>query len=109
GLLSETLVMLLGEFGRTPKLNNQPKQAPGRDHWAPCFFGLFAGAGVRGGQVIGKSDDIGAYPVTTPYSPDDIGATVYSLLGVEPESLIRDRLGRPAQLNHGTPIDALFA
>ena len=74
GLLDETLVMLLGEFGRTPKLSIQPgtkARSPGRDHWAPCFFGLFAGAGVRGGQVIGKSDKIGAYPATTPYTPDD--------------------------------------
>jgi len=105
GLWDDTFVMLLGEFGRTPKIN----AGAGRDHWASCFFGLFAGAGVRGGQVIGKSDDIGAYPVTMPYSPDDIGATVYRQLGLDPESLIRDRLGRPAQLNHGTPIDALFA
>src|SRR5262249_6381918 len=72
GLLDETLVVLLGEFGRTPKIVQT-----GRDHWAPCFSALFAGAGVRGGQVIGKSDKIGAYPTTPPYSPDDLGATVY--------------------------------
>jgi uncharacterized protein (DUF1501 family) len=58
------IVMMLGEFGRTPKINKNK----GRDHWGPCFFGLFAGAGVRGGQVIDKSDDIAAYPITTPYS-----------------------------------------
>ncbi|HEY3964711.1 MAG TPA: DUF1501 domain-containing protein [Planctomycetaceae bacterium] len=108
GLLDETLVMLLGEFGRTPKLNSTPRQAPGRDHWAPCFFGLFAGGGVRGGQVIGKSDDIGAYPVTMPYSPDDVGATVYSLLGVNPAAEVHDRLGRPVQLNRGSVIEPLF-
>jgi len=104
GLLDETLVMMLGEFGRTPKIN----AGAGRDHWGPCFFGLFAGAGVRGGQVIGKSDDIGAYPITTPYSPDDIGATVYHLLGIPPEAEIRDRLGRPAALNRGQVIAPLF-
>jgi hypothetical protein len=109
GLLDETLVMLLGEFGRAPKITKQaPSQAPGRDHWAPCFFGLFAGAGVRGGQVIGKSDKIGAYPATTPYSPDDIGATVYHLLGVDPASEVRDRQNRPVQLNRGEVIEALF-
>ncbi|MBS0263686.1 MAG: DUF1501 domain-containing protein [Planctomycetes bacterium] len=108
GLLEDTLVMMLGEFGRTPKLNSQPGQAPGRDHWAPCFFGLFAGAGVRGGQIIGKSDAIGAYPVTTPYSPDDIGATVYSLLGVDPYIEVHDRLQRPIQLNRGSIIEPLF-
>ena len=104
GKLDDTLVMMLGEFGRTPKLNS----GNGRDHWGPCFFGLFAGAGVRGGQVIGKSDPIGAYPVTTAYSPNDVGATVYHLLGIPPEAEVRDRLGRPVQLNRGTPIGPLF-
>jgi hypothetical protein len=109
GLLDETLVMMLGEFGRTPKISTQRgASSPGRDHWAPCFFGLFAGAGVRGGQVIGKSDKIGAYPVTTPYSPDDIGATVYQVLGVDPASEVRDRQDRPVQLNRGRAIEALF-
>jgi hypothetical protein len=109
GLLAETLVMMLGEFGRTPKISVQrPGQAPGRDHWAPCFFGLFAGAGVQGGQVIGKSDKIGAYPTTTPYTPDDVGATVYQVLGINPEVEVRDRLNRPVRLNRGTVIQSLF-
>jgi uncharacterized protein (DUF1501 family) len=103
GLLGQTLVVLLGEFGRTPRVINT-----GRDHWAPCFFGLFAGAGVRGGQVIGRSDRIGAYPVTTPFTPDDLGATVYHALGIEAEAEVRDRQGRPAQLNRGKVIQALF-
>jgi hypothetical protein len=105
GLLDETLVMMLGEFGRTPKITGA---SPGRDHWAPCFFGLFAGAGVRGGQVIGKSDKIGAYPTTTPYSPDDIGATVYHVLGVNPAVEVRDRQDRPVQLNRGQVVQNLF-
>jgi uncharacterized protein (DUF1501 family) len=109
GLLDETLVVMLGEFGRTPKIGTQPgSRSPGRDHWAPCFFGLFAGAGVRGGQVIGRSDKIGAYPATTPYSPDDVGATVYHVLGVDPASEVRDRQDRPVQLNRGEPMTALF-
>lgn len=103
GLLDQTLVLLLGEFGRTPKVVGS-----GRDHWAPCFFGLFAGAGVRGGQVIGKSDKIGAYPTTTPYVPDDVGATVYHALGVVPASEVRDRQGRPVQLNRGKVMEALY-
>ena len=107
-LFDETLVVMLGEFGRTPKLSSLNGQVPGRDHWAPCFFGLFAGAGVRGGQVIGRSDAIGAYPVTTSYSPNDVGATVYQLLGVDPASEVRDRLNRPVQLNRGTLIEPLF-
>jgi uncharacterized protein (DUF1501 family) len=104
GLLNETLVMMLGEFGRTPKINKDK----GRDHWGPCFFGVFAGAGVQGGQVIGKSDDIGAYPVTKAFSPDDVGATVYETLGIAPNSVVRDRLGRPVHLNSGTVIEELF-
>jgi uncharacterized protein (DUF1501 family) len=103
GLLDETMVVVMGEFGRTPKISNA-----GRDHWAPCFSGLFAGAGVRGGQVIGKSDKVSAYPLTTPYSPDDLGATVYSVLGVNHETELRDRLDRPVQLNRGQVIRPLF-
>src|SRR5262249_43265885 len=84
GQLEDTLVMMLGEFGRTPRVFAVNASAvPGRDHWAPCYFGVFAGAGVRGGQVIGRSDRIGAYPATTPYSPDDVGATVYHVLGID--------------------------
>src|SRR5262249_15357052 len=109
GLLDETLVVLLGEFGRTPKISTMPgARSPGRDHWAPCFFGLFAGAGVRGGQVIGRSDRIGAYPTTTPFSPDDIGATVYHMLGVDPAVEVRDRQSRPVRLNRGEVIQSLF-
>ncbi len=109
GLLETTLVMMLGEFGRAPKLTHfQGSKHPGRDHWAPCFFGLFAGAGARGGQVIGRSDKTGAYPATTPYSPDDIGATVYHVLGIDPASEVRDRQNRPAQLNRGAVMEALF-
>ncbi len=109
GLLAETLVVMLGEFGRAPKITTQPgARVPGRDHWAPCFFGVFAGAGVRGGQVIGKSDKIGAYPLTTPYTPDDVGATVYHTLGVDPAFEVRDRQNRPVRLNRGEVMHSLF-
>jgi hypothetical protein len=109
GMLDETLVLMLGEFGRMPKLSTQGNSKDvGRDHWAPCFFGLFAGAGVRGGMVLGKSDKIGAYPTTPPYSPDDLGATVYDVLGVDPAVEVRDRQDRPVQLNRGTVMKALF-
>ena len=105
GRLNETLVVMLGEFGRTPKINKNQ----GRDHWGPCFFGVFAGGGVRGGQVIGKSDEIGAYPVTKAFSPDDVGATIYKSLGIAPNSVVRDRLNRPVHLNSGTPIEELYS
>src|SRR5205085_7860081 len=92
GLLDDTLVMMLGEFGRTPKIGGQGN-AGGRDHWAPCFFGVFAGAGVHAGQVIGKSDKIGAYPASTPFSPDDLRATVYHVLGIDPATELRHKQG----------------
>ena len=82
GLLDETLVVMVGEFGRTPKLGGNvgtPSYVPdGRDHWAGVFFALFAGAGVRGGQVIGNSDALAAYPASKGYYPSDLGATVYT-------------------------------
>ena len=106
GLLDETLVMVIGEFGRTPKMSGKPgDKRAGRDHWPSAFSGVFAGAGVRGGQVIGKSDKIGAFPTTPPYTPDDVGATVYHALGVDHEADVHDRFGRPVRLNRGTPID----
>jgi len=105
GLLDETLVMMLGEFGRTPKIN----KGRGRDHWGPCFFGVFAGAGIRGGQIIGRSDATAAYPLTTPFSPDDIGATVYHALGIPPEVEVRDRVNRPVRLNRGKWIRRLYS
>ncbi len=105
GLLQDTLVMMLGEFGRTPKINSDA----GRDHWGPCFFGLFAGAGVHGGQVIGRSDESGAFPATRAYSPNDLGATVYHLLGIPAETEVQDRLGRPVRLNRGEVIEPLFS
>ena len=109
GLLDETLVLVVGEFGRTPKITTLPGAgAPGRDHWAACYSALVAGAGVRGGQVIGRSDRIGAYPATPPYTPDDLGATVYHVLGVDPGAEISDRQGRPVRLNRGEVMQALF-
>jgi len=94
---------MIGDFGRTPKVVGN-----GRDHWAPCFSALFAGAGVQGGKIIGKSDKIGGYPITPAYSPDDVGATIYKTLGLDPHSEVRDRLDRPVQLNRGEPMDVLF-
>jgi len=112
GLLGETLVVVVGEFGRTPKLGGNvgtPSYVPdGRDHWSGVFFALFAGAGVRGGQVIGSSDRIAAYPASNPYRPSNLGATIYHTLGVNPRSTITDRLSRPMHLNEGDVIAPLF-
>lgn len=112
GLLDETLVVMVGEFGRTPKLGGNvgtPSYVPdGRDHWGGVFFALFAGAGVRGGQVIGSSDKIAAYPASNPYYPSDLGATIFQSLGVDPRSIIRDRVNRPMHASDGEPIGPLF-
>jgi Protein of unknown function (DUF1501) len=112
GLFDETLVVMVGEFGRTPKIGqssvNDPNQRTGRDHWAGAFSALFAGGGVRGGQMIGRTDKIAAYPATRGYYPSDMGATIYRALGVDPTSQVHDQLGRPLQLNRGEPIAALF-
>jgi uncharacterized protein (DUF1501 family) len=112
GLLDETLVVMVGEFGRTPKLGGNlgtPSYVPdGRDHWAGVFIAMFAGAGVRGGQVIGRSDKIAAYPAMNPYYPSNLGATIYMALGIDPGTIVQDRLNRPLRLNEGEPIEALY-
>ena len=109
GLLEQTLIVCVGEFGRTPKISPLAGQkVPGRHHWAHGYSALFAGAGVRGGQVIGRTDRIGGYPLSTPYHPNDIGATIYDALGIDPTQMIRDRSGRPRHLNRGKVMDALF-
>jgi len=104
GLLDETVVVLTGEFGRTPKINT----AGGRDHWGMCYSTVLAGGGVRGGQVHGASDRDAAYPKSRPVAPEDVLATIYSALGIPPESRIDDALSRPYRLCEGQPLAALF-
>ena len=105
GLLDETLVVCLGEFGRTPQIN----KAAGRDHWAACNTVVLAGGGVRGGQVYGASDRTAAYPSTSPVTPQDLSATIYHALGIDIHTELRDSLGRPLPLTTGSPVRALFA
>jgi uncharacterized protein (DUF1501 family) len=104
GLLDETLVVMLGEFGRTPKINS----AAGRDHWGPCQSVVLAGGGVRGGQVYGESDRIAAYPSKNPVSPEDMIATMYHSLGLPADSVIYDPQNRPHRVCEGEPVTALF-
>ena len=109
GLLDQTLVICVGEFGRTPRISPLAGQkVPGRHHWARAYSALFAGAGIHAGQVIGKTDGIGAYPVTAPFHPNDMGATIYNALGIDPHSMIPDRVGRPRHLNQGKVMDVLY-
>ena len=105
GLLDETLVVALGEMGRTPKANN----VWGRDHWSTCFPCLIAGAGVRGGMVYGKTDAHAAYPEEDPVSPEDLAKTIYWALGVDPELVLEDREGRPRPIvESGKPLTQIF-
>ncbi len=109
GMLEQTLVVVCGEFGRTPKISNLPGETiAGRDHWAGVYSGLFAGAGVVGGRVIGKSDKIGAQPTTNPCTPYDVGATIYQALGVDEDGEIRDSQNRPSRVCSGKRMDVLF-
>jgi hypothetical protein len=106
GLLDSTLVVWMGEFGRTPKINADA----GRDHWPGCYSVLLAGGGVRGGQVIGSSDAIGAYPKDRPVSPADIHASVYSALGYDYRSIVYNSAdGRPVALTDGQALPELFS
>ena len=102
GLLDETLVTWMGEFGRAPQIN----RAAGRDHWGLQSV-VLAGAGVRGGQVLGKSDAYAAYPEELPVGPADLAATIFDSLGIRLNQEFRDVEGRPLQLCTGTPIREL--
>jgi Protein of unknown function (DUF1501) len=111
GLLDQTLVVVTGEFGRTPRIGSSTGNSntrDGRDHWSAVFSAVFAGAGVRGGQTIGQSDRIGAYPAGRAYTPADLAATIYRALGIDPATELRDRLGRPIQLSSGEEIAPLY-
>jgi hypothetical protein len=109
GLLDETLVVMLSEFGRTPKISElTPGAVPGRDHWPKVFPAIFAGAGVVGGQLIGKSDRLGAYPLSRSFGPPDLAATIYNALGVDPATELRDRFNRPLRLCNGEVMTPLY-
>ncbi len=105
GLLESTLVVMLGEFGRTPKINGQG----GRDHWPDCYSVVMAGGGVTGGAVYGASDKLGAYPDLNPVSPGDLAATIFWRFGLDIHTELHDVNGRPFRLAEGQPIEALFA
>lgn len=109
GLLDETLVMVISEHGRTPAIANHV--GGGRDHWSGAYWGLFFGAGIRTGQVIGATDRQGAFPTTRPIDPKDILATTYHLLGIDAErTMIPDRSDRPIHLlPHGSVVTEMLA
>jgi hypothetical protein len=105
GLLETTLVIAVGEFGRTPRINKNA----GRDHWPNCYTALMAGGGIKGGHVCGASDRLGAYPANSPVRPADLQATMLTLFGIDPTAAARDSLDRPFALCGGQPLEALLS
>ena len=110
GQLDETLVVIASEFGRTPKIFKVPRayKTPGRDHWGAVQTVLFAGASVRGGNIVGASDRIGAFPTDSPQRPEDFAATIYDALGLPPKAAWYDETNRPHFIYHGRPIRQLY-
>jgi uncharacterized protein (DUF1501 family) len=116
GLLDQTLVVLCGEFGRTPKMNDggnggPPRSmgTPGRDHWGNAMFCLMGGGGVKGGRIVGSTDAKGERPKDNPVTPCNIHATIYEVLGIDPKLQLLDPSGRPVNvIEEPTPIKELF-
>jgi uncharacterized protein (DUF1501 family) len=116
GLLETTLVLLCGEFSRTPKMNDggnggAPRSmgTPGRDHWGDSMFCLVGGGGVKGGQIVGSTNKLGTQPNSSPYTPCNLHATIYHVLGMDPKLQLLDPSGRPVSvLDDPTPIHELL-
>lgn len=111
GLLDSTLVVCMGEFGRSPRVALEPNFAgatPGRKHWAAVYSIVMAGAGIKRGHVVGASDRIAAYPQSMPITPGDVAATIFSSLGIDPSGHYLDHSGRPWPIATGRPIADLF-
>jgi Protein of unknown function (DUF1501) len=109
GQLEDTLIVMAGEFGRTPKISHLPKfyKLPGRDHWGAVQTVFFAGGGVKGGRVIGSSDRIGGYPASDPQTPENMAATIYQALGIPATAVWHDEQNRPHSIYYGEPIAGL--
>ncbi|MBX3442411.1 MAG: DUF1501 domain-containing protein [Planctomyces sp.] len=109
GQLESTLLVMAGEFGRTPKISLLPQHyaLPGRDHWGAVQSVWLAGGGIAGGRVIGASDRMGAYPISEPQRPENLAATIYRSLGIPDVATWSDDLGRPHAVYHGEPIPGL--
>ena len=106
GLLDRTLVLVMGEFGRTPKIN-QPRGNPGRQHWLSCWSAILAGGGIRGGAVHGETDKTGSYVKDRPVRVQDLGATIFHALGIPGDRRLgKDGFTRP--VSTGKPLLGLF-
>jgi hypothetical protein len=109
GMLDDTLVVMAGEFGRTPKISLLPQayELPGRDHWGAVQTVFLAGGGIQGGRVIGASDNLGAYPANSPQRPENLAATIYQALGLPKQTVWNDQVDRPHFIYHADPIAGL--
>jgi uncharacterized protein (DUF1501 family) len=109
GRLDDTLVVMAGEFGRTPKVSllAQHYERPGRDHWGAAQTVFFAGGGIRGGTVVGATDRLGAFPAEAPQTPENFAATIYHSLGIPATAAWHDALDRPHHVYDGEPIPGL--
>ena len=113
GLLDETLIVAMGEFGRTPKMGQvtvgAATSAGGRDHWSHCYTILMGGAGIQPGTVFGSSDAHAGYPANNPVTPEDVAATIYYAMGLDPQTRITDPQGQPPPIALGEPIPGVLA
>ena len=105
GMLDETLLVWVGEFGRRPQIT---RGNAGREHWPWCGSAVYAGGGIEGGQVFGRSDSQGSRPAENPVSPADLTATIYHALGIPADLMLPDRENRPQRVTEGSPIGNLF-
>ncbi|WP_439624841.1 DUF1501 domain-containing protein [Gemmata sp.] len=105
GMIDDVLVVWVGEFGRTPRISSNG----GRDHWPQCYSAVLAGGGAKKGFVYGASDKIGAYATTGQARPEDLAATMFAALGIDPDTEITDKLNRPLPISRGVPLRELFA
>jgi uncharacterized protein (DUF1501 family) len=112
GMLDETLLVVVGEFGRSPQrgvsTSGNDNSADGRDHWPYCYTGLIAGAGIKRGYVHGKSDETASAPVEDPVHPGELLATIYHSFGIDPETMVMNHLNQPRELVKALPVHALF-
>ena len=112
GMLDDTLVIWMGEFGRTPRMgvnfSNNTNNVGGRDHWCNCYSVVLAGGGVRGGQVVGSSDQFSAYPRERPVHVSELAATIFHLMGIDPRAQLYDIQGQFHTICDGNPVQELF-
>jgi uncharacterized protein (DUF1501 family) len=113
GLLSETLVLAIGEFGRSPQkgvsTSGNGNSADGRDHWPYCYTSVIGGAGIKRGYVHGQSDKTGSAPVDDPVHPTELLATIYHSFGIDPETIVMNHLNQPRELVKAKAVTKLFA